>query len=210
MGDDRFVKWEWGRTLKTLKRFSETIDTYVIKVSSYFLILIAVLICVQVLTRALGISFSGSEELARYLYIIFVFLAWPSIALRGNDLRISILSDMLPARGRRAAMAVFHVIMAVYACLMLYSIILKINVVGSIVAASNTWFQMKWLYYIVGVGIVLLIAANVIRSILLLARIDDVKTQSELNEEEIASELAKTREMAEELSKVYTGGGGER
>lgn len=196
--------------MKALKRFSEKIDVFVVKISSYFLVLIALLICIQVLTRTLGISFSGSEEIARYLYVIFVFLAWPSIALQGNDLRISILSDMLPERGRRAVIAVFHIIMAVYACLMFYSLTLKLAVVGDIVAASNTWFKMKWLYYIVGIGLLLLIAANAIRSILLFAGIDHVKTQSELNEEEIASELERTKEMAEELSKVQANGGGRK
>lgn len=84
---------------------------------------------------------------------------------------------------------------------------LKLQVVGDIVAASNTWFKMKWLYEIVVIGVVLLIAANIARSIFVLAGMDHVKTQSELNEEEIASELEKTREMAEELSKVHTDGG---
>lgn len=193
--------------MKALKRFTESVDRLIVKISSCFLILIAVLICAQVLTRAFGISFSGSEEIARYLYVIFVFLAWPSIALQGNDLRISILSDMLPERGRRAVISVFHIVMAGYGCLMLYSLMLKLQVVGDIVAASNTWFKMKWLYEIVVIGVVLLIAANIARSIFVLAGMDHVKTQSELNEEEIASELEKTREMAEELSKVHTDGG---
>lgn len=193
--------------MKALKRFTESVDRLIVKISSCFLILIAVLICAQVLTRALGISFSGSEEIARYLYVIFVFLAWPSIALQGNDLRISILSDMLPERGRRDVISVFHIVMAGYGCLMLYSLMLKLQVVGDIVAASNTWFKMKWLYEIVVIGVVLLIAANIARSIFVLAGMDHVKTQSELNEEEIASELEKTREMAEELSKVHTDGG---
>ena len=104
-------------------------------------------------------------------------------------------------------MAAFHIIMAAFLVVMLYGLNGKLKVSDSIVAASNTWFKMKWLYMLVGIGLGLTVLANVVRAILLVTNEETIRTQNEINEEEIAMELENTRVSAEEIAKQTSKGG---
>ena len=186
--------------MERLKSGIRKSEELLIRICSFFLLFIVVMICAQVLTRSFGISLSGTEELARYGYVCFVFLAWPVIASRGNDLRVSVLSDLLPVRTRTVVMGIFNLVMAGYAGVMVYSMFVKLRVTGEIVASSNTWLKMKWVYWVVLAGLILTVLANLLRAALLISGTETIKTQDELNEEEIQAEMEKTRAMSEKYS----------
>lgn len=140
--------------MKVLNRFLNKIEEIVISVDSVLLVLIALVIAVQVIARKVGISIPGTEELARYSYVVFAFLAWPIAALRGTDIQITFLFDKLPKNGRKYILIIFHILMSVFAAMCVYSITKNIaNAVG-VIAPSNRWLYLNYVYYIVKVGLI--------------------------------------------------------
>ena len=160
----------------------------------------------QVIARRLNIATSGTEELARYCYVLFVFLLWPIAAKRGQDLRITVVFDLLPNRVREIIMGVFQIFMAGFSAVCVYSIFLNIQntMKNGTTLSSNTWLPLSVIYIIVAVGLVLTLLANLLRAALLFMGQEHVMTQQEENEAEMAAESAK---LAAELKK--NGGAGQ-
>ena len=67
-------------------------------ISAIVPVLIVILVMIQVIARRLRISMSGTEELSRYAYVIFAFLAWPVAALNGSDVAVTFIFDKLPKK----------------------------------------------------------------------------------------------------------------
>ena len=95
-----------------IERTIEKIENRLIDLCVFFLIVIIAIIVLQILTRRLGVATSGTEEMARYCYVLFVFILWPIASRRGQDLRITVLFDFLTEKGRKIAMGLFHMVMA--------------------------------------------------------------------------------------------------
>ena len=64
----------------------EWMENILINLCVVFLLIIIAIILFQIITRRLGIATSGTEGLARYCYVLFVFILWPIAARRGQDL----------------------------------------------------------------------------------------------------------------------------
>ena len=179
-----------------MEKFKKTIDfieNIIIDLCVIFLLGIIVIIVYQVIARAANVSTSGTEEAARYLYVLFVFLLWPVAAKRGQDLRITVLYDLLGPRVRSIVMGVFNLFMAVEGGLFFYSIFLNIqlSIKNKTVLPSNPWMQLSIIQIIVAIGLVLTMLANIMRAIQLFAGEITVHTQQEDNEAEMAAESAK-------------------
>ncbi|MCI9068421.1 MAG: TRAP transporter small permease subunit [Lachnospiraceae bacterium] len=100
--------------------------------------------------------------------MIFAFLAWPIAALRGTDVCVTFLFDKLPARIRTAVLAVFHIAMAVFAAICVYSRYLNIQNAEGVLAASNRWLHVSWIYIVVAFGLAATVVFNLIRCVFLL------------------------------------------
>ena len=186
--------------MEKIRRLFTKVEDWVINLCVLFLVAIIFVIVYQVIARRLDIATSGTEELARYCYVLFVFLLWPIAASRGQDLRITVLFDLLSSRMREIIMGVFHIFMAGYSAVCVYSIYLNIQnaVKNGTVLPSNTWIPMSAIYVIIAAALVLTLLANLLRSALLFMGKEQVKTQQEENEAEMAAESAK---IAAELQK---------
>lgn len=149
-----------------MKRFNKiinVIEKVIISIDSALLIAITAIVVVQVIARKMNITLSGTEELARYAYVIFAFLAWPIAALRGTDIQITFLFDKLPGKVRSRLLMLFHVAMSVFACVCAYSMTLNIHNAEGVIAASNRWLKISWVYIIVMIGLVATVLCNWIR-----------------------------------------------
>ena len=177
---------------KFVKRL-ETIEDLLIDLCVAFLVIIIFIIIFQIVTRRLGIATSGTEELARYCYVLFVFILWPIAARRGQDLRITVLFDLLSSKARNRVMGLFHMFMAGYSSVCIYSIYLNVrNAVNqNLRAPTNRWFQLSWFYMIICATFVLGLLANLIRAYFLFAGQEIIPTQEEQNEAEMINEAEK-------------------
>ena len=153
--------------MKALNKGINAVEKFVISFDCILLVMISVIVVVQVVARKLDISMNGTEELARYAYVIFAFLAWPIAAVRGNDIAITFLFDKLPAAGRKYLLIVFHVLMAIYAAICVYSMTLNIENAAGVVAVNNRWLHLSWVYSIVFVGLVATVIGHFVRIFLL-------------------------------------------
>lgn len=177
---------------KFVKRL-ENIEDILINLCVVFLIIIIFIIIFQIVTRRLGIATSGTEELARYCYVLFVFILWPIAARRGQDLRIAVLFDLLSGRARNSIMGIFHIFMAGYSTVCVYSIFLNVRNAASqnLRAPTNRWFQLSWFYGIICATFILGFLANLIRAYFLFAGQESIPTQEEQNEAEMLNEAGK-------------------
>ena len=149
--------------LKKFNRFLNAIENAVTTLDSMLLALIAGIIVVQVIARKIDISMPGTEELARYSYVIFAFLAWPIAALRGTDIQITFLFDRLPNNARKNLLMFFHFIMSIFAIICVYSITKNIQNAYGVIAPSNRWLHLNYIYYTVEVGLITTVIFNWIR-----------------------------------------------
>ena len=190
-------------SMEKIRRIFDKIEDFVITLCAIFLVAIIVVIMYQVIARRLDIATSGTEELARYCYVLFVFLLWPVAAKRGQDLRITVLFDLLSSRMREIIMGVFQIFMAGYSTVCVYSIYLNIQnaVKNGTVLPSTTCVPLSAVYAVISAALVLTLLAYILRAILLFMGHDHVKTQQEENEAEMAAESAK---IAAELQKGGT------
>ena len=179
--------------MKKFNAIFDKIENVIINLCAGLLVGIIAIIAYQVIARALDISTSGTEELARYFYVMFVFLLWPVAAKRGQDLRITVFFDLLSQRVRTMVMGVFNVIMSVFGAIFCYSIIMNIqqSMKNNMVLPSNTWLPLAAIQIVVLVGLVLTMIANLMRAVQLFAGEIVIYTQTEENEMIMAEETAK-------------------
>ena len=176
-----------------LKKTIGFVENIIIDLCVVFLLGIIVIIVYQVVARSMNISTSGTEEAARYLYVLFVFLLWPVAAKRGQDLRITVVYDLLGPRVRSIVMGIFNLLMAGIGGLLVYSIVLNIqnSIKNKTVLPSNPWMQLSIIQIIVAFGLILTMLANIMRAFQLFTGEITVHTQQEDNEAEMAAETAK-------------------
>ena len=149
--------------LKKFNKILNRIEEVVTTLDSVLLVLITVIVVTQVVARKIDVSMPGTEELARYSYVIFAFLAWPIAALRGTDIQIAFLFDKLPTKFRKYLLMFFHFIMSIFAMICVFSITKNIQNAYGVIAPSNRWLQLNYIYYIVEVGLITTVIFNWIR-----------------------------------------------
>lgn len=182
-----------------IERTIEKIENRLIDLCVFFLIVIIAIIVLQILTRRLGVATSGTEEMARYCYVLFVFILWPIASRRGQDLRITVLFDFLTEKGRKIAMGLFHIVMAGYSCMFLYSMYINMSNAfrGDLRGSTVQWLQMWWIYAVILCTFFLLLAANLLRAYSLMFGPETVPTQEEQNRREMEAETEKIRKELE-------------
>ena len=194
--------------MKKIIGFFSKVEDVLVNASVIMLVVIALVIVIQVVARSMGISMSGTEELARIAYVCFVFMLWPVSARRGNDLRITIVYDLIPQRAREIIMGCFNIVMAVFNIVCVYSLKenIRIDKQSHLPLPSNPWLQWSVVHTILLVCMVVAVIATLIRAFMLFAGEEHIITQTEENEaemkaasEEIQAELAKDAEREKEM-----------
>jgi len=168
-----------------LKGF-EKLEKAVMVINGILLVGIVALIVIQVVARKSGISLAGTEELARFSYVIYTFLAWPLACLYGSNISITMFLDKLPSKARLVVLIIFQVIMAFFTGLASYSAYIQMKNQWGVLAPSNDWFQMQWLYAVVLVCLIVCTLFNLVRAVFLATGDMVHVTQDELNEQILA------------------------
>ena len=180
---------ETSKFQKGLSAILNTIEKIVIAIDTVLLLAITLIIVFQVIVRYLGISIIGTEEMSRYSYVWFAFLAWPIAALRGTDISITFLFDRLQAQVRQYLLGFYHCLMAVFASICFRSALANVENNIGICAANNQWFYMDWLYRGVAIGLFMTIIFNLIRAVRLWTKIDVYHSQEERDLMELEAAL---------------------
>lgn len=165
-----------------LMRGFKHFETGVTVVNGVLLLVILALILVQVVARKAGISLAGTEELARFSYVVYTFLAWPIANLYGTNIAITMLLDKFNAKIRLALLVLYQLLMAGFAGVASYSAWMQIQVQTGVKAPSNSWFEMQWLYAVVFACLLLCVIFNLLRGVFLLTGDMVYVTQEEQNE----------------------------
>lgn len=159
---------------------------------------IVILIVVQVVARKAGISLAGTEEMAQFSYVVYTFLAWPIACLYGTNLSITMILDKLPSKFRLYLLVVFQAVMAGFSIVASYSAFLQIKNQAGVLAPSNSWFHMEWLYTVVFICLLLCAIFSVFRGVFLLTGDMVYVTQEERDEELLGEEENFLNEIKEE------------
>lgn len=177
-----------------LKGFRKLEDIVTV-INGILLIGIVILIVVQVACRKAGISLAGTEELARFSYVVYTFLAWPIACLYGSNIAITMFLDKWSGRVRVVVLVVFQIIMTAFSVVAAYSAFLQMQNQVGVLAPSNDWFHMEWLYAVVFVCLVLCALFNIVRAIFLITGDMVYVTQDQINEQILEEGKSALEEM---------------
>lgn len=180
-----------------LKSF-EKLEKAVTLINGVLLIGIVLLIVIQVVARKLGVSLAGTEELARFSYVVYTFLAWPLACLYGTNISITMFLDKLNKKLRLIVLIAFQGLMAAFSGLAAYSAYLQMQNQWGVLAPSNDWFQMQWLYAVVFACLILCALFNIVRGIFLATGDMIHETQDEINEKILAEDKAAFEKQLQE------------
>ena len=178
----RSVRQAIDRTLLAIEKVILAVDITI-------LCFLAVIVVVQVVARYLMVAMTGTEELARFSYIWFVFLAWPIAALHGSDVRVTSVFDRFSASVRKVLLGIFHVIMALFDGVILKSAIINVGTHAVTRAAANEWIMMSWIYMVIAAAVALTGVFNLVRAVRLWTGIDIYQTQEELDRQMIEAAI---------------------
>lgn len=156
-------------------------ESIIIYLDVIILLFIVITVVCQVVVRYFNISLVGTEALAQYGYVLFVFFAWSVAALRGNDVSVRILFDRFPAKVRKILLVFFHICMAGFSALVFKSALINARNSALVTSPNLVWFKMPWLYYAVAVSVALTFIMNIIRAIRIAIGVDVYLTEKEIN-----------------------------
>jgi len=124
----------------------------------------------QVLARnALHVTAMWTEELAKFLFVFIVFLGSATLMESEEHIRISILSDRLPARLLRCLRLFIQLVLAAFGVVFVWSAWGNVLNSWEFYAPSMTWFRMSYLYLVLvfsGILTICYILLNMLRTLL--------------------------------------------
>jgi TRAP-type C4-dicarboxylate transport system permease small subunit len=101
----------------------------------------------QVLTRnVFFITAMWTEELAKLLFVSIVFLGSATLMESEDHIRISILSDRLPARLARWHRLFVQLVLAAFGVIFVWSAWMNVLNSWAFYAPSMPWFRLSYLY----------------------------------------------------------------
>lgn len=138
-----------------LRRLLRSLDNGLAALEKHLLAWGVILMAVNTLGNVFArVAFSSSlffsEELNQFLILLITFVGTSAAARQGRHIRMSALTDMLPANGRRLFFALIQVITAVVlAALAWYAAtyILRMHALGNVTPSLQVpiWITLLWL-----------------------------------------------------------------
>lgn len=171
------------------------LEKIVTVINGALLIFITLIIVVQVVARKMSISLAGTEELARFSYVVYTFLAWPIACLYGSNISITLVLDKWPKKIRLWVLVLYQFLMTFFSGIVARSAYLQMKNQRGVLAPSNDWFHMDWLYTVVFICMILCGFFSLFRAVFLITGDMDIKTQDEKNEEMIEENRQKMLEL---------------
>jgi len=128
------------------------------KVTLIILVLLNLVVGLQVLCRyALNHSLYWSEELARYLFIWFVFLSAAMVLRQDRHIQVSVFVDMLPTSMKRVIIVLGDLLMLGFVLVVFVESIRLASMVWTVLtAAMEIPWTFVYLGILLGMGLMLL------------------------------------------------------
>ncbi len=126
-----------------------------------------IIVTMQVFMRyVMHNSLTWSEELTRYLYLWQTWIGVSYAALKGSHLRITILRDALPARGKQILEIFVTIIWLAFAGFVFYESVRAVSIIAKFGQVSSALrIPMKFCYASIPVGMALMSVRLVEKSI---------------------------------------------
>lgn len=131
-------------------------------------LLAGILLCmvIQISCRLLGVGQSFTEELARILYCLLVFIGSPLALAEGAHIVVDMIAGKSGPLGQRIFDILDGVAVDVFSVFALKGMLTLLGTNTRTTAVSMTWLRMNWVYGIIAVSFVLLFAVSTIQIVL--------------------------------------------
>ncbi len=142
------------------RRFLDRIYDGCGAIAAIFLILIAVMVTAQIVTRVIGVSLPGTDDLAGYAMASSAFFGLAHTFRKGAHIRVTlVLARMSPNRRRLGEMLALGISAAVLLYLFGYAVLLAwesaiLGAVSTGLLPIPTWIPQSFMA--IGVGVILL------------------------------------------------------
>lgn len=122
--------------------------------------------CIQIVCRLFTIGQNFTEELSRLAFSLLIFLGAPLTLTEGADISVDMVVNILPKGIRRVVDTLVNLLIAVFACLCMRSLVTFIGSNKGVTAVSMTWIKMNWLYYAFFVSFAFLAVVAVVKAVM--------------------------------------------
>ncbi|MGI6031335.1 MAG: TRAP transporter small permease [Eubacteriales bacterium] len=151
--------------MNTIFKIRDKVEIVVEEVAVALMALIAVVIGLQVLLRAMNIGVQWTEEIARFSYVGVTFLGSVMAVTRGRHITITMLLDVMPKGLRKIFEVVIHIAMAGFMGCCAYGMTLIMEASEGVRSNSMPWFHLNYLYIIVEIGCIMMILTSLLRAV---------------------------------------------
>ncbi|MDR1931509.1 MAG: TRAP transporter small permease subunit [Spirochaetales bacterium] len=151
--------------MNAILKFRDLIEKFILVIAVTLLSLVAILIAMQVLLRAINIGVDWTEEFSRFSYVGVTFLGSVLAITKGKHITIDFLANLLPASVRKALAVAVHILMAVFMAICTYGSTLIMAAARGVGSNSMSWFKLNYIYGLVLASCVLMILVSLIRAL---------------------------------------------
>lgn len=151
--------------MNTIFKIRDKVERVIEEVAVVLMVIIAVVIGLQVLLRAMNIGMQWTEEVARFSYVGVTFLGSVMAVTRGRHITITMLLDILPKGLRKWIEAVIHVVMAGFMACCAYGCTLIMTANAGVRSNSMKWFHLNYLNAVVLFGCVCMVISCLLRAV---------------------------------------------
>lgn len=99
-------------------------------------------------------------------FSLLIFLGAPLALAEGADISVDMIVNILPKGIRRVVDTLVNLLIAVFACLCMRSLVTFIGSNKGVTAVSMTWIKMNWLYYAFFVSFAFLAVVAVVKAVM--------------------------------------------
>lgn len=110
---------------------------------------IAVMILIQVVSRALRIGLQWPDEMSRFAYVALVFLGNIVAVSQKKNITITLVLDYLPGAGRKVFDVAIDILTLLFGLLAVKGSFVLMDSASGVHANSLVWFQLNYLYGLV-------------------------------------------------------------
>ncbi len=110
---------------------------------------IAVMILIQVISRALRIGLQWPDEMSRFAYVALVFLGNIVAVSRKKNITITVILDCLPKAIRKVFDVLIDILTVVFGGFAIKGSLMLMTSATGVHANSLVWFQLNYLYGLV-------------------------------------------------------------
>lgn len=146
----------------SIERALDHVENGILLIGVVLFAIINVLAAFQIFVRFVGGGFLGvsgvwTEEVARYLLVIMVFVGAPYAMRNGENISIRPLFRLVPATAQKVLITFSNVLIVVFSALVIYAVIEVIDRTINVTLATVNWLTVGYAHVVLGVAFALVI-----------------------------------------------------